>query len=111
MLIRTGTLHEKRLDAFVNKPFGEQSMPRVLNKYRDEIPEDAVNVMRPSKWGNPFPVQMFGRDVCVKLYEVYICENEGLRADLHELKGKDLVCCCKPKDCHADVLLRLANET
>lgn len=27
-----------------------------------------------------------------------------------ELKGKDLVCWCAPKPCHADVLLEIANE-
>lgn len=27
-----------------------------------------------------------------------------------ELKGKDLVCWCAPKPCHADILLEIANE-
>lgn len=27
-----------------------------------------------------------------------------------ELKGKDLVCWCKPQRCHGDYLLQLANE-
>jgi hypothetical protein len=26
-----------------------------------------------------------------------------------ELKGKDLICFCAPKPCHADVLLEIAN--
>ena len=26
-----------------------------------------------------------------------------------ELKGKDLVCWCAPKSCHADILLEIAN--
>jgi hypothetical protein len=29
--------------------------------------------------------------------------------DIHELRGKDLVCWCKPDPCHGDLLLRLAN--
>lgn len=28
-----------------------------------------------------------------------------------ELKGKDLVCFCKPKDCHGDVWASIANDT
>jgi hypothetical protein len=27
-----------------------------------------------------------------------------------ELRGKDLVCWCAPQRCHADVLLKYANE-
>jgi hypothetical protein len=30
-------------------------------------------------------------------------------AALPELRGKDLICWCAPKPCHADVLLDLAN--
>ena len=34
-----------------------------------------------------------------------------LREHLHELKGKNLACWCKPGEpCHADVLIALANE-
>lgn len=29
---------------------------------------------------------------------------------LSELKGKNLICWCAPLECHADILLRLANE-
>ena len=33
-------------------------------------------------------------------------KNTGLAP----LRGKDLVCWCSPLPCHADVLLRMANE-
>lgn len=98
-------------------------MPRVLNKYRDEIPEDAVNIMRPSIWGNPFSHLEFAkhhmamtwvpdREQAVREFESWLL-NE--RPDLvklakRKLKGKDLVCCCKPAACHGDVLLEIANE-
>jgi hypothetical protein len=29
--------------------------------------------------------------------------------DLHELKNKTLVCFCKPKACHGDILAELAQ--
>lgn len=85
-------------------------MPRVLNHYRDPIPAGAVRVMRPSKWGNPFKVGRDGdRDDVVTLYAHWLVEQPHLMAALHELRGRDLVCCCAPKLCHGDVLLELAN--
>lgn len=35
--------------------------------------------------------------------------SSGLIRDIHELKGKDLVCWCTPGPCHGDILLELAN--
>jgi len=86
-------------------------MPKVLNKRVDGIPAGAVYVGRPSKWGNPFIV---GRDgvqgECVTLYEDWIAEQpELIEAARTELRGKDLVCWCHPRPCHAEVLMRIAN--
>ncbi len=85
-------------------------MPRVLNRYHGPVPGGAVWIMRPSKWGNPFSVGRFGRERCIELYREYLLRNHELMADLEELRGKDLVCCCAPKPCHGDVLLYLANR-
>jgi hypothetical protein len=84
-------------------------MPRVLNKHYDDIPADAVWIMRPSKWGNPYHVKTYGRERCIELYKRYLLRSK-LFYDVHELRGKDLVCCCKPAACHGDVLLELANR-
>lgn len=85
-------------------------MPNVLNKYTNGLPEGAIYVGRPSKWGNPFRIGYDGtRDEVISRYENYLGES-GLIDDIAELRGKDLVCWCAPKPCHADVLLRLANE-
>jgi len=87
-------------------------MPRVLNKYRDEIPDDAVWIMRPSKWGNPYrfvPSSPRSRARAIELYRQRLLHTD-LRHDLEELRGKDLVCCCAPKPCHGDVLIALANS-
>lgn len=85
-------------------------MPRIYNKHRDEVPIDAVYCMRPSKWGNPFVIGVDGNrdDVCDK-YEAWLPTQPHLMADLHELTGRDLVCCCEPLRCHCRTLLRLAN--
>lgn len=84
-------------------------MPRVLNRVRDPIPLDAIYVGRPSKWGNPFLIGRDGtrQEVCEK-YLTHLYET-GLIDQVSELKGKDLVCWCAPLQCHADILLRLAN--
>lgn len=87
-------------------------MAKVLNKKTDVIPLDAVYVGRPSKWGNPFRIGKDGnRQAVIAQYE--ICLKGGTwnhLLDLNELRGKDLVCWCSPLPCHADVLLREANN-
>ena len=62
-----------------------------------------------SKWPNPYWV---GRDgTCKKViarYERHL-HDSGLIFAVHELRGRDLVCCDTPEPCHGEVLLRLAN--
>lgn len=83
---------------------------KVLNKYRDRITTNAVNIMRPSKWGNPFVIGKDGtRQEVIAKYAEWIETQPKLLASLHELKGRDLVCCCKPEACHGDVLLKLVE--
>lgn len=66
----------------------------------------AVNVARPSKWGNPFTVADTGRVPAVLRYA---CEVAPL-LDVTPLRGKNLACfCALDAECHADVLLALAN--
>lgn len=87
-------------------------MPSVFNKYHNDAPADAVYIGRPSKWGNPYVVGKDGtREECVLMYEAWLLlDNPLYEQAKKELKGKDLVCFCKPKACHGDVLLRIANE-
>ena len=103
------------------------------------MPEGAVYVGRPTKWGNPFrPVQkpsglwiptddngvtyegyapFFTREAalkdCIRLF-VEVEVDLGLladRVDVTELRGKDLCCwCALDRPCHADALLDLANK-
>jgi hypothetical protein len=76
-----------------------------------------VYIGRPSKWGNPFS-QLPGslanykvrtRKEAVECYAKWIENQPELMAQLHELKGKVLGCWCHPKECHGEVLVRLAN--
>ena len=93
-------------------------MPRRLQQKRTKgwrKPENAVIISRSSKWGNPFRIDAnHDRAAVVQLFREWITSDDPhavtLRNDIHELRGKDLLCFC-PLDgpCHADVLLELAN--
>ena len=87
-------------------------MPRVYNKRDRNIPADAVYVGRPTRFGNPFPMHSEGeRDKVCDQFEALVTSNPQFIASIkRELRGKDLVCWCAPKRCHADTLLRIANE-
>lgn len=86
--------------------------PRVYNSYSDDVPDGAVYIGRPSKWGNPFVVgKPWTRAKAIEQFEQYIRANEWLMAAAkRELKGRNLLCFCAPEPCHGDVLLRIANE-
>lgn len=80
--------------------------PKVHNKYKNTAPEGAVYIGRGSPWGNPFVIGKDGTrdDVCNKF------ESEILPTlNLEPLRGKHLVCFCKPARCHGDSLLKYAN--
>jgi hypothetical protein len=99
------------------------------------MPEGAVYVGRPTKWGNPFPVKEHG-EVAVEMFDQWLgygisagadClvpypepgqlkaladRRDRILGDIGDLRGKDLVCWCHWMDpCHADVLLEIANGT
>lgn len=87
-------------------------MPKVYNKRDRNCPKEAIYVGRPTKWGNPYKIGPDGdRDEVINKYRVWLATQiVGHRLDLAELKGKDLVCWCAPKPCHADILLKVANK-
>ena len=87
-----------------------------MSKARNGLP--CVYVGRPSRWGNPHelsPTERFdaySRFVAVEDYKEHLEEHpELVESAKRELRGKNLACYCAEGDaCHADVLLRLANE-
>lgn len=93
-----------------------------------QMPDNAVYVGRPTKWGNPFVVGQDGtRKDCLDLYWYLVFHilcisksaehveaqqrvRRAMNTDLRELRGKDLACWCPlDKPCHADCLLVIAN--
>ncbi len=118
-------------------------MPKRIQRKRTKgwrMPEGAVYVGRPTKWGNPFvaaddPDAAYGRSVAAEIaVDTFrrLVMREGAWSSIpphrwpkgkipaefvsvedvqRELRGKDLACWCPlNKPCHADVLLELANR-
>jgi hypothetical protein len=76
------------------------------------MPAGAIYVGRPSRWGNPFPIEEHGVEEAVRLFEQHLLGQPLLlRSAAVQLRGRDLACWCSPdQPCHGDVLLRLANR-
>jgi hypothetical protein len=90
---------------------------RVIHKRSEEFydPADLVYIGRPSIFGNPFKIGRDGdrEDVCSK-YDSHFAERiqtdpEFVKAVL-ALKGKILVCFCKPEMCHGDTIAAWVDE-
>jgi hypothetical protein len=73
---------------------------------------------RPATIGNPFEVEIYGRQAAIELYPLWIfetllrgdCQAKRLRMALRRARGCNLLCYCKPGEaCHADWLLELLN--
>lgn len=67
-------------------------------------------------FGNPFRVGIDGTRVEVlSKYEVYflrrLCSDKTFRIRVRGLRGKQLVCHCKPNICHGDVIAEFLNDT
>jgi hypothetical protein len=115
-------------------------MPERIQRKRTKgwkMPDGAIYVGRPTKWGNPYHVggnyadddldedgkEVIGqswdnisKETAIKFYEDAIANHYPavkitMAEIILELRGHDLACWC-PLDqpCHADVLLRLANQ-
>ena len=86
---------------------GILKLPTVLNKHKLlDKPSNAVYCGRGSPYGNPFIIGKDGnRDEVCEKFEKLILPS----LDVSKLRGKDLICYCKPKRCHCDAILRKAN--
>ncbi len=87
-------------------------MPDRIQRKRTKawkMPTNAIYVGRPTRWGNPYADQ--DNAELVRLFRENCLTPEFICSVRSELKGKDLACWC-PLDqpCHADVLLKIANE-
>ena len=97
-------------------------MSEVTNRYwypDQKIPDTAVNIQRPSVFGNPFKRgDLKIAAYAVAEYWIYIFSqmkrDTRFTSDCMALLGKDLVCSCKNKHhwkpCHGDPLLFLIER-
>jgi hypothetical protein len=79
----------------------------VYNKHHRNAPAGAVYIGRGSPYGNPFVIGRDGdRDEVCNKFECEVLPS----LDVTALRGKSLVCYCKPARCHGDAILRKANH-
>lgn len=94
---------------------------KVLNKhhYKNKpLPENTVYIGRGSKWGNPYShmsdtkaeFKVETREEAIENYKSYLISNKALMDSLHELKDKNLLCYCSPRQCHGDILLETLDS-
>ena len=92
---------------------------KVYNKYHGDVPDGAINIMRPGPWGNPHPISPFycykcgamhDRDGAIEAYEAGLTEadKQRIREAFKDVDG--VVCCCAPRLCHGDVIVRIASS-
>lgn len=114
----------KRIQRKRTKGFNLQECSKSLNGL------ECVVVSRPSKWGNPFSVERFGRENAVEMFSECLSNNAMCYAYLDEieattafnhmkyisenielLRGKNLSCWCSlNQKCHSDVLLEKLSQ-
>jgi hypothetical protein len=93
-------------------------MCKVINIKDKGDESNFVYIGRPTKFGNPYShregtlaeFRVASRKEALEKYEKYLLSNPSLMESLHELKGKTLVCWCKPKACHGDILKKYVDK-
>ena len=91
-------------------------MPQRFQRSRRKgarLPADVVVVSRPTKWGNPHPLELGRQEAVGRFRDDLVAGRLRISVEdvKRELRGRDLACYC-PLDelCHADVLIEVANE-
>jgi hypothetical protein len=78
------------------------------------MPPNTIKVDRNNKtWGNRFEVKVYGHERAIELHRGWLTEMIAAgERDPRQLRGFNLACWCRPdQECHADVLLELANAS
>lgn len=89
---------------------------RIVNRHKEKFD---IYIGRGTKWGNIFEIERDSknkeipgsRDKAIRRYREWILnKHELLELIPIEIKNKTLGCSCKPKPCHGDVLVELADK-
>lgn len=91
----------------------------VVNKYKHTPTNKDIYIGRGSFWGNNYThlgksrfsdvVLVDSREEAIKKYEEDLLKDPERLAKVKTLKGHYLVCYCKEKACHGDVLAKYAE--
>lgn len=85
-------------------------MPRVFNIKHGNVPKSAKYCGRGSPVGNPFVIGRDGtREEVIEKFKCWAPTQPKVMEAIHALRGHDLSCFCKPKACHCDWILEVAN--
>ncbi|ARK07459.1 thermostable DNA polymerase I [Sphingobium phage Lacusarx] len=80
--------------------------PQVWNLRTKKYPKGDVYCGRGTPWGNPYIGGKHGsRDTVCDKFEKFVLPE----LDVEPLRGKHLLCWCKPLRCHCDAILKKAN--
>lgn len=71
--------------------------------------------LKASPWANPFPItENTSRELSIEWFREWVkispeYSARWIRANAQELRGKTLVCWCRPEKCHGDILAEMAE--
>ena len=98
-------------------------MITVVNKYKHKPTGEDVYIGRGSPFGNPFThlksskevIQVETREEAVEAYKTYfkakLEKDPEFKILVHSIsKNANLVCFCKPKACHGDIIAEYLNS-
>ncbi len=103
------------MDQIFESHFGGNRLPEVVNRHwyhKTGLPPEATYIGRGTPLGNPFTAQQYGVEGALERYRTWLWRRirERDRTVLRELRritpDTKLVCSCKPKRCHGDVVVR-----
>ena len=95
-------------------------MKTTVANIRDGVPPNSVYIGRPNQYwdgyfGNPYPITPSEtRESVLERYRRYFDRrmhtDVEFRYEIEGLKGKVLLCYCKPLACHGDVIAEYLNQ-
>ncbi len=100
----------------LSKDLPEPAIPQVFSTScfpREFRKEASVYIGRQGLHGNKFAIGVHGdRSEVIAKYEIFTTHKlqhdaEFRKFFISELKGRHLICHCKPLDCHGDVIIKL----
>lgn len=107
-------LTAKAMMTRVTRGRGDGVIERIQYRRGQKLPRGAKLVARPSRWGNPFRVDVYGRLVAIGMYRQMLedMSTAQIQQYLAPLQDATALACYCPLDepCHADVLIEYLEQ-